>query len=111
MAYTTYIAIISTLTITMIVADMKDPVEDLDLRSEAVLKEKWDEYKSAFKKNYKTPEEDEYRFHVFSDNINQIQIWNDQAMERNKYGITKYADLTKEEMYRHTGFVPDEYAL
>ncbi|KAJ1415786.1 Peptidase C1A, papain C-terminal [Sesbania bispinosa] len=48
-------------------------------------------------KVYKNPQEREYRFRIFKENVNYIETSNNASNKPYKLGINEYADLTNEE--------------
>eukprot|EP00727_Mastigamoeba_balamuthi_P004203 m51a1_g13780 hypothetical protein (310) ;mRNA; f:301432-302464 len=61
--------------------------------------EKWSAFKTEFGKDYQSPQEEEYRFEVFVENLRvaeKLQAGDSGA----RYGVTKFSDLTPEEFAR-----------
>ncbi|XP_015790998.1 cathepsin L1 [Tetranychus urticae] len=70
--------------------------------SSVILADKeWTLFKATYGKNYPSLEEENYRKNIFNENLKKIKLHNEKAIRGEhsyQLGITKFADLTIEEM-------------
>lgn len=76
-------------------------------KSEGKMRQSFNEYLTKFNKTYLMSNEYTYRYKVFKDNLNQIDLLNKHEQGTATYGITRFADLTKEEFSRSLGLRQD----
>ncbi|XP_063707481.1 putative cysteine proteinase CG12163 isoform X2 [Culicoides brevitarsis] len=70
----------------------------------------FDKYKIKHRRQYKDNDEHERRYKIFKQNLYKIEQLNRMEQGTAKYGITDFADLTKEEYMQRTGLrVPEDH--
>ena len=63
---------------------------------ESSIKSEFNKFKVDFSKEY-TPEEELYRFQIFSENFLKVQIHNADATQTYQMGINQFSDMTQQE--------------
>jgi C1A family cysteine protease len=64
--------------------------------SAGFMQERFQQFKTRFGKRYESKELEQYRFNVFSENLQRAAEMNREE-EQEVYGVTKFSDLTREE--------------
>lgn len=64
------------------------------------------QFKLKYRRNYQSSMENEMRLAIFKGNILKIQELNRHEQGTAKYGVTQFADYTKEEFRQRTGLLP-----
>lgn len=77
-----------------------------DLVNEQTVKH-FNHFMKKFNKSYLNRKEMKYRMKVFLNNLNTIKELNKNEQGTAKYGVTQFADLTKEEFSKYLGFKPN----
>lgn len=72
-----------------------------------MMREAFGNFVDHFGKKYKNQDDYNFRFKVFRDNIQTIELLNRYEQGTATYGITKYTDWTKEEFSSRHGYRPD----
>lgn len=72
------------------------------------MKSLFDKFKIKHKRVYSDNDEHERRYKIFRQNLYKIEQLNRMEQGTAKYGITDFADLTKEEYMLRTGLVVPE---
>lgn len=75
--------------------------------NERKIKQSFDEFIRKFNKTYDSALEYNYRYNVFKDNLNKIELFNKKELGTATYGVTRFADLTSEEFSKSLGLRQD----
>jgi C1A family cysteine protease len=72
--------------------------------------EKFEQFKTVFRKEYKSPIEEQMRRSVFRANLIEAERMTKESKGKTTYGVTQFSDLTKEE-FKHIYLMPNPPAL
>jgi len=67
--------------------------------------EQFEQFKSRFNRNYKSPAEERVRFQIFKKNLARATELTAQSRGKTQYGINEFIDMSQEE-FRHTYLMP-----
>ena len=61
----------------------------------------WQQFKTDFKREYKTMEEEAKRFEIFVQNLARAQVLMEKGNYKAKHGVNEFADLSPEEFEKY----------